>query len=53
MKCTLCQNTIFLQSSHDKLYKISGEPVCKNCYFQELGNMMEKHPPGFPPYLKF
>jgi uncharacterized protein (DUF983 family) len=52
MKCTKCGKDIYLQCSDDEPKRISGEPVCKNCYFEELGNMMEKYPPGIHPQYR-
>jgi hypothetical protein len=50
MKCTLCHCDIYLQCSDDDPYKISGEPVCRHCYFKELGEVVEKYPIGFQFY---
>jgi hypothetical protein len=52
MKCTKCDKNIFLQGSDDEPHRIDGEPVCKDCYFRELGNMMEQHPPGIHPMYR-
>ena len=49
MKCAKCGNDILLQCSDDSPERIDGEPVCKDCYFRELGDMMEQHPPGIHP----
>ena len=46
MICTICHEPIILQCSDDNPYKISGEPVCKSCYFKELGKVVEQHPIG-------
>jgi hypothetical protein len=47
MKCSKCNTDIYLQCADSEPKRISGEPVCRDCYFEELGNMMEQHPPGF------
>lgn len=52
MKCTLCHCDIYLQCSDDDPYKISGEPVCRHCYFKELGEIVEKYPIGFQFYKR-
>lgn len=49
MNCSKCGNKIYLQCSDDEPHRISGEPVCKDCYFEELGAFIEKHPIGLPP----
>jgi len=52
MKCTLCPKEFHLQCADDEPYKIDGQPVCRECYFRELGNMMEKYPPGVHPQYR-
>lgn len=47
MKCTHCQKDIYLQCSDDAPHKVDGKPVCEDCYFRELGDLMERHPIGF------
>jgi hypothetical protein len=47
MKCTVCNKEIRLQCNDDEPYKISGEPVCRDCYFEGLGKVIEEHPIGF------
>lgn len=47
MKCTICQNDIYLQCCDDEPHKISNKPVCEDCYFKELGDLMERYPIGF------
>ena len=46
MECSICHNAIILQCSDDNPHRISGEPVCRDCYFQELGKLVEQHPIG-------
>jgi uncharacterized protein (DUF983 family) len=48
MKCTNCGNNIYLQSSDDEPHKIDNTPVCETCYFNALGECIEKHPIGLP-----
>ena len=50
MKCTECGANIILQCNDDEPYKISGKPVCRNCYFQKLGETIELYPIGVPLY---
>lgn len=52
MKCSECECDIYLQCSDDDPYKISGKPVCETCYFDKLGEVVEKHPIGFPFFHK-
>lgn len=51
--CTKCKKEIEYRRD---IHYIDGKPHCKDCYFGELGAMMEKYPPGFPtshnPYNK-
>ena len=51
-KCAKCGDDILLWSSDEEPKRINGESVCRNCYFGELGNMMEQHPPGIHPMYR-
>jgi len=50
-KCSKCSNPLFdmMVSSDTEPYEISGEPVCRKCYFRELGDEIERHPIGMTP----
>jgi hypothetical protein len=50
MNCTRCGKNIYLQCSDYKPHMIDGQPVCTHCYFEELGNIVEKYPIGFQFY---
>jgi len=45
-KCSLCPNPLFdaIKSSDEEPYAIDGKPVCRDCYFNELGDFIEKNP---------
>ena len=45
-KCSLCPNPLFdsMKSSDEEPYVIDGKPVCRDCYFNELGDFIEKNP---------
>jgi hypothetical protein len=30
----------------EEMRHISGKPVHEDCYYEDLGNLMEQHPPG-------
>ena len=47
-KCSKCPNPLFNYSvsSDEEPYRIGGLPVCKECYFDALGEEVEKHPIG-------
>lgn len=49
-KCSRCPNPLFdsMLSSDAEPYRIGNELVCRECYFDELGEMIEKHPIGIP-----
>ena len=46
MKCTRCEKDVVYYEPH---HHIDGSYVCDDCYFRELGGMMEQHPPGIHP----
>lgn len=46
-KCTRCRGGI--EEHSDDQYYISEKPVCSDCYFEVLGNFIEKHPLYYPP----
>jgi len=48
MKCTICESDIILQCNDNKSYKINELPVCRSCYFNELGKVIELYPIGIP-----
>ena len=48
MKCDICGEDIHFQCNDDDPKRISGKPVCEDCYYERLGEMMEQHPIGFP-----
>lgn len=47
-RCSTCPNPLFNYSvsNDEEPYRISGLPVCKECYFDALGEVVEKHPIG-------
>jgi hypothetical protein len=47
MKCFICHEGILLQGSDDEPKRIEGNPVCRDCYYEELGKIVEEHPIGF------
>ncbi len=49
--CSRCHSPIseFLQSSDFEPHTIDGKQVCKNCWTEELGEEIEKHPIGGMP----
>lgn len=49
-KCSRCPNPLFnsYDSSDTEPYKIGEELVCRNCYFDALGEEIEQHPIGVP-----
>lgn len=49
-KCSLCQNPLFdaMKSSDEEPYVIDDKPVCRDCYFDELGEFIEKNPIWIP-----
>ncbi len=52
-KCSIsgCPNLLFetFVSADTEPYMIDGKPVCKEHYFKELGEEIEKHPIGVVP----
>jgi hypothetical protein len=48
VKCTYCDKDIYLQCSDDNPYRIDDKPVCRKCYFEELGKVVDEHPIGIP-----
>lgn len=48
MNCIICGDPIVLQCSDDEPHRTSGEPVCRRCYFKELGDAVERYPIGRP-----
>jgi hypothetical protein len=49
-RCTRCPNPLFdiIVSSDEEPYRIGGLPVCKECYFDDLGDFIEKNPIWYP-----
>jgi hypothetical protein len=48
IKCHICNKEIvIITGTIDKIKYIDGKPTCHDCYFEKLGEMMEKYPPGF------
>ncbi len=47
-KCSRCPKPLFEihESTDTEPYQIAGKPVCKECYFEALGDEVEKHPIG-------
>ncbi len=47
-KCSRCPNPLFdaMKSSDEEPYRIECKPVCRDCYFDELGDFIEKYPIG-------
>ena len=54
MKCPVCQKPIETVSSADELdeFKINGEPVHEDCYWEEFGKGIEEHPICTPRILR-
>jgi len=52
-RCTKCPNPLFdtMKSSDEEPYRIGGKPVCRECFFNELGEEIERHPIGFLPRM--
>ncbi|MBU3924813.1 hypothetical protein KJ854_02665 [Patescibacteria group bacterium] len=50
-ECSKCHNPIseLLQSSDFEPRTINGKQVCKDCWIEDLGEEIEKHPIGFFP----
>jgi uncharacterized Zn finger protein (UPF0148 family) len=48
--CTKCGKDI--QPFFTGRKKIDGKIYCKNCYYNELGDIIEKYPIGLPYYKK-
>lgn len=48
-ECSKCHNPIseLLQSSDFEPKRINGEQVCDECWIEELGEEIEKHPIGY------
>jgi len=46
-KCPECKGD-FDTHPDEQQYTINGRPVCSDCYFNELGEEIEKHPIGTP-----
>lgn len=53
-KCSRCPNPLFdtFVSADTEPYKIGKEEVCRECYFKELGDEIEKNPIGNPKRIK-
>lgn len=51
-KCSKCGKTIVLESSDVKPFIIEDKPVCKDCWFKEIGNEIEAHPIMDPERLR-
>jgi hypothetical protein len=46
IKCG-CGGDIFLMNGADsEPRRLNGKPVCDDCFFGAMGDMMEEHPPG-------
>lgn len=50
-KCSFCPNPLFdmMVSADTEPHTINGKPACKMCYFEQLGEILEKHPIGVIP----
>lgn len=53
IKCKNCGESILFQSSDEEPRRISGEPVCDECYFKLLGEAIEVYPIGAPFYKEY
>lgn len=53
IKCKICGEKIIFQGSDEEPRRISGEPVCDECYFNSLGEAIEKYPLGSPFYKEY
>ncbi len=45
-KCPRCKNEIVDDGTNR--HKIGSELVCEDCYYEALGELIEKHPIGLP-----
>ncbi len=47
-KCSKCPNPLFdyMASSDTEPHTIDGKPVCIHCFYDALGEEIEKHPIG-------
>jgi hypothetical protein len=43
-KCSKCGKTIFIESPDTGPKIIDDKPVCKDCWCEEMGEEVEKHP---------
>ena len=47
--CSKCQ---IQWESDENCNRISGKPVCSDCYYEDIGTIMEKHPPINPHFVQ-
>jgi len=50
MKCHICNKDIYIRYNGGEPKKIDGKPTCEDCYYDELGKVIEEHPIGFQFY---